>query len=124
MPDDAYTRRMQQLRSQRVFAERDRSLGFMAKDFAREVAKPFKELEGLAELWAELIPADLAEHTRLESLRRGVLHVVVDSSGINYELDRLLRGGVQRELTRRHKGNALRQVKLRVGAVDPDGPSA
>jgi len=46
------------------------------------------------------------------------------SSGINYELDRLLRGGVQRELTRRHKGNALRQVKLRVGAVDPDGPSA
>jgi len=124
MVDDAHTRRMEQLRAQRVFKERDRSLGFMADEFKRDVAKPFKQLEGLAELWAELIPDHLAQHTRLESLQHGVLRVVVDSAGHNYELDRLLRSGVQRELTWRHKGQALRQVKVRVGAIDPDGPSA
>ncbi len=117
MPEDPNTRRMEQLRAMRVRPERDTSLAFIVKDFKRDVERPFKQLAGLAELWAELIPGDLAQHTRLESLQRGVLRVVVDSSGRHYDLDRLLREGVQRELMRRHNGAALRQVKIRVGVI-------
>ncbi len=108
---------MERLRQWRAFRERDVTLGFLKDTFKREVEKPFKQLEGLSELWTELVPAELAAHTRLEALSRGVLRVVVDSAGRHYELDRLLRGGLQRELTQRHKGAALRQVKVRVGVV-------
>lgn len=117
MTGDAKIERMERLRALRAWKERDVTLSFLKDTFKREVEKPFKQLEGLAELWAELVPAQLAAHTRLESLSRGVLRVVVDSAGRHYELDRLLREGLQRELTRRHKGAALRQVKVRVGVV-------
>ncbi len=103
----------------RTWRDRDTSLAFLSDTFKREVAKPFKQLEELAELWVELVPTHLAQHTRLEGLQRGVLRVVVDSAARHYELDRLLRGGLMRELTRRHKSAALRQVKVRVGVVEP-----
>ncbi|NBC10855.1 MAG: DUF721 domain-containing protein [Planctomycetes bacterium] len=119
MADDPRLEQMERLRAWRARPQRDVTLGFLRDTFKREVEKPFKQLEGLTELWAELVPEQLAAHTRLESLSRGVLRVVVDSAGRHYELDRLLREGLQRELTRRHKGAALRQVKVRVGKIDP-----
>jgi len=118
MSKDPRVEQMERLRGWRARRERDLTLGFLKDTFKREVEKPFKQLEGLAELWAELVPDELAAHTKLESLSRGVLRVVVDSAGRHYELDRLLREGLMRELTRRHKGAALRQVKVRVGVVE------
>jgi len=118
MARDPRLDQMERLRTWRAFRERDVTLAFLTDTFKREVEKPFKQLEGLAELWAELVPDQLAAHTKLESLSRGVLRVVVDSAGRHYELDRLLREGLARELTKRHKGAALRQVKVRVGVVE------
>ena len=114
-PDDsAQHAHLEKIRGLRNRPKTDYSLGFMTDEFQREVARPFKQLEGLAELWCELLPAEVAAGTRLEALKRGVLTVAVDSSARLYEVDRRLRGGLETELVTRHKGPAFRKVKLRV----------
>lgn len=98
--------------------EPDLSLGFMKKQFKSEVERPWKKLERVSEVWAELLPADLIERTRLQSLDRGILRVGVSDSVTLYELDRVLRSGTQRELIRRIPGGgaAIRKIRL---SVDP-----
>lgn len=110
------------LRRHRTRPDPDLSLGFMKKQFEREIARPARQLAAMVELWNELVPETLREATRLESLSRGVLHVTVSSSVTLYELDALLRSGLERELVRRHRGPAFRRVKLRVGPIE--GPAS
>ena len=105
---------LERLRGWRNRKERDLSLGFLRDQFKRQVARPHKQLEKLVELWAELVPAELAAHTRLAGLSRGVLHVEVDSPAHLYELDRLLRCGLQGQIITRHSGPAMRKIQLRV----------
>ncbi len=106
--------RVARLREMRVRPEADDSLAFLATQFKHDVARPFKQLGDLAELWRTLVPEAVADGTRLESLQRGILTVAVDSSSRLYEVDRLLREGLQAQLIKAHKGPAMRRVKLRV----------
>jgi hypothetical protein len=78
-------------------------------------------MSGVTDLWRQLIPPKLLAHTRLESLTRSVLRVSVDSSAHLYELDRLLRSGLEDRLCREAKSAPLRRVQLKlVGSqVDP-----
>jgi len=116
MPLDMSTKIEQlQLRQRhRVPAEPDRTLMFLAKQFKQQVEKPYRQMQGIGGLWAKLVPGELVVHTRLDGLSRGVLHVVVDSSARLYKLDRALRSGLQREIIGRHKGPAMRRIRLRV----------
>ncbi|MEX0654511.1 MAG: DUF721 domain-containing protein [Phycisphaeraceae bacterium] len=114
MPHDPHGQRLDRLRASRNRPDPDLSLGFLQKQFQRDVARPHKQLAQLVELWAQLVPADLAQHTRLESLSRGVLRVAVDSSSHLYELDHLLRAGLERDLVRQHTGPAFRRIKLQL----------
>ena len=111
---DRHNDRLSRLRQWRNKPEPDLSLGFLKKTFKQQVEKPHKQMGDLAPLWLELVPADLAQHTKLEGFSRGVLRIAVDSSSRLYELDTLLRGGLELELKRRHKGT-LAKVKLHVG---------
>ncbi len=106
--------RIAQLLQHRKAKERDQSLSFLPDLFKREVRKPHQQLAALVGLWEQLVPTELAAHTRLESLQRGVLRVSVDTSSRLYELDRLLRSGLERELVTRHAGPAFRRVRLQV----------
>ena len=112
MDDHHADQRVERVRTSRVFKSPDQTLGFMPAQFKREVARPFKQLEGLAQHWQNLVPPDLLPHTRLNGLARGVLTVSVDSSASLYELDRLLRGGLETELVKAHRGPAMRRIKL------------
>jgi len=116
-PADAYLDRLRSWRNRKEF---DHSMSFLAGQFKREVEKPYKQLAAMAELWATLLPAALLARTKLEAIHRGVLKVTVDSSGALYELDRLLRGGLEGELITRHKGPSVRKIQLRVGPVEPE----
>ncbi len=83
---------------------------------ARQVGK-------LAVVWDEVMPAELQEHTALESFRRGVLTVKVDSAPHRFQLQTLLDGGLLREIRSRLKA-PLNRVKLIPGrfyAVDVAG---
>ncbi len=121
MAKDPYQSHLDGLRERRNRKDPDLSLGFMVGQFKREVQKPFEQLGELAEIWGELVPEELAAHTRLAGLTRGVLRVVVGSSGRLYELDRLLRSGVFDDLVTRHKGKAIRRVELKIGNVKHEG---
>jgi len=89
------------LRQSRGLQSPDLSLGFLRQQFERQIEKPARQLGDLGEVWRELVPGDLVEQTRLESLSRGVLKVAARSAGAHYELDRLLRGGLQRQIIKR-----------------------
>ncbi|MEM7680679.1 MAG: DciA family protein [Planctomycetota bacterium] len=115
--------RLERLRGWRNRAERASDLGFLGPMFQRDVARPWKKLGPLAEAWQELVPADLAERSRLEGLSRGVLHVAVPDSSTMYALDVALRSGLQTELSKRVPGATLRKVRIAIDpAVDPNAP--
>ena len=114
-PGDAYLDRLRGWRNRKDF---DHSMSFLKPQFKREVEKPFKQLLSMAQLWPTLVPADLLVRTKLETISRGVLKVIVDSSGALYELDRLLREGLEQKLITQNKGPAIRRVQLRVGRID------
>lgn len=116
-PNDGRLNNLQRWRGR---SEKDFSLHFLSKEFRQQVERPYKQLQTVAPLWEELLPAELVAHTCLESLSRGVLKVGVDSSSRLYELDQLLRGGLKRELITRHKGPAFRKIQLRVVDFDSD----
>lgn len=104
----------ERLRLSKKLPNPDLSMGFLADQFKRDVAKPYKQLGDLAELWATLVPAALVERSRLVGLSRGVLHVEVDSPAAHFEVDRLLRGGLQKQLIQGHRGQAFRKVQVKV----------
>lgn len=113
-PTDDYLNRLRRWRNR---PDADLSLGFLKKQFDRDVRRPYQQLSSIAELWFALVPSTLVEHTHLESLHRGVLRVSVDSSAWLFDLDRLLRGGLERQLITQHKGPSLRRVQLRVNSL-------
>ena len=87
------------------------------------LAKRLRQLRNLAEVWDELVPQDIREHTALEGLNRGVLTVMVDSSPHRFRLQTLLAGGLLREIRQRFVG-PLDRVRLVPGqfyAVDVSG---
>ncbi len=114
-PRDAYLDRLRDWRNRKDF---DYSMDFLKPQFKREIEKPYKQLLSMAQLWPTLVPAELCGRTKLETISRGVLKVIVDSSGALYELDRLLREGLEQKLITQNQGPAIRRVQLRVGRLD------
>lgn len=109
---------LDKLRTYRNRPPADLSLGFMQAAFKKDIQKPYKQLAGMVKVWEQLVPQPLQPKTRLESLSHGVLRVIVDSSSTLYELDRLLRQGLQQAIIRAHQGPAMRRIQLRVGVVE------
>jgi hypothetical protein len=75
------------------------------------LAKRVRQLASLAEIWDELVPESIREHTALESFRGGILTVIVDSTPHRFHLRTLLAGGLLKELQARFSG-ALSRVRL------------
>ncbi|MEM1356309.1 MAG: DciA family protein [Planctomycetota bacterium] len=125
MKPDQAQQRLDLLRQSRSLPRKDLSLGFMTEQFNRDVEKPYRQLGDLAELWREIVPDRLLTHCRLVGLSRGTLHVEADHAAAHFEIDRLLRSGLQTDLIKRHKGPAFRRVQVRLAgrsdseSVDP-----
>lgn len=122
MASDPVQDHLDRLRESRSLPKRDLSLGFLSEQFKRDVAKPYKQLGDLAELWGQLVPGRLVERSRLIGLSRGVLHVEVDNAAAHFEIDRLMRGGLQKQLIEGHKGPAFRKVQIKVVGRSESGP--
>lgn len=83
--------------------------------FKQSVKKRQEKLVQLAAYWERLVPSTLLEHCALESLHRGTLTVIVDSSSHLYELKQLLLAGLQQQLTIACKFAGLKKVSLKPG---------
>ncbi|MFN3169018.1 MAG: DciA family protein [Phycisphaeraceae bacterium] len=114
MQHDPAQEHLERLRKSRSLPNPDLSLGFLSEQFKREVAKPYKQLGDLSELWRQLVPATLVERSRLVGMSRGTLHVEVDNPAAHFEIDRLLRSGLQKQLIQAHKGPAIRRVSVKL----------
>ncbi|MFW6133039.1 MAG: DciA family protein [Planctomycetota bacterium] len=91
-----------------------RSLTTLMKyDLARRV----RRIGQLADIWDDVIPAGLREHTALDGFSRGVLRVAVDSAAHRYQLRMLLDGGLRREIQARF-GGALDKIRLIPGQFE------
>lgn len=110
---------LQSLRELRTATGRDITIAQTIAQAADDARKTHRKLGRLGELWESLVPASLASHTRLNGLRRGVLSVTVDSSAAAFELDRLLRQKLTKDLQQRFNGSLVR-VKATIGQIDPE----
>ncbi len=107
-----------------------RQVGFHVKHLStpltsylkHDLSKRVRQIGKLAEIWQDVVPPELAGHTSLETFRRGVLTVTVDSSSHLFMLRTLLDGGLKREIQSRFSG-AINRIKLLPGAsADPGIP--
>jgi hypothetical protein len=93
----------------------DKLGGEMVTFFKQCVAKRQTHLGKIAEAWGTLVPLTLSEHCSLESLSRGTLTVVVDSSSHLYELKQLLLAGIQQQMFLACKSTGLKKISLKPG---------
>lgn len=87
----------------------------MVDFFKKSVQKRQTKLASLAESWGRLVPEMLSDHCSLESLHRGCLTVLVDSSSHLYELKQLLLAGLQEQLLLACRKTGLRKITLKPG---------
>jgi hypothetical protein len=93
--------------------------------FKHSVEKRQTKLGKVALAWQEMIEEGLCEHCALDSLNRGTLTVVVDSSAHLYQLKQVLLSGVEKKLLTTCKSTGLRKIVLRPGRwYDGDGAGA
>ena len=93
----------------------------MVSFFKQSVEKRHTKLSKIAECWSALVPETLNDHCALESLSRGSLTVIVDSSSHLYELKQLLLAGLEQQLMMACKSAGLRKITLRPGRWYDDG---
>ena len=88
-----------------------------------KLGKRVKQLAKLSEVWDEIIPQEITEHTALEGYSRGVLSVLVDSAAHRFQLRTLLDGGLKREIQQRFSGpiDKIRLVPGQFYAIDLNG---
>ena len=60
----------------------------------RKLGKRVRQLSKLAEIWDQIIPRAIRDHTALEGFQNGVLTVVVDSAPHRFQLQTLLNAGL------------------------------
>jgi hypothetical protein len=87
----------------------------MISFFKQSVERRQTKLTKIAECWGRLVPETLNDHCALESLSRGTLTVLVDSSSHLYELKQLLLAGLQQQLMLACKSAGLRKISLKPG---------
>lgn len=90
-------------------------IGVEMVSFFKQVEKRNSKLGKIASAWARLVEEKLCEHCCLESLNRGTLTVLVDSSAYLYQLKQLLLGGVEKQLVAECKSTGLRKILLKQG---------
>jgi hypothetical protein len=83
--------------------------------FKQSVDKRQRKFGKIAQCWEKLVPQNLAEHCALESLHRGQLTVIVDSSSHLYEMKQMLLEGLEKQLILSCQAAGLRKVLLKPG---------
>jgi hypothetical protein len=83
--------------------------------FKQSVQKRQAKFGRIAQCWEQLVPAGLAEHCALESLHRGSLTVIVDSSSHLYELKQRLLDGLENQMKLTCLSAGLRKIMLKPG---------
>jgi predicted nucleic acid-binding Zn ribbon protein len=74
----------------------------------------------LEEAWTDTAGPDMARHTQIGSLRRGVLEVMVDNGVLLQELAHFHKRQLLEKLRRRLPGTSFTDLRFRAGVVKND----
>ena len=114
-----YEAHLARLRERRALRAGQEIAGDIAS-LKKTVTRTGKRLHEFIDAWESLVPQHLVRQTRISAYRAGTVHVAVGSSAALYEVDRLLRDGLEGQL-REHVRGTLSRVKLTLGSTtDPD----
>jgi hypothetical protein len=83
--------------------------------FKQNVQKRQTRLTRIAECFGRIVPSPLLEHCAVESLNRGALTILCDSSPHLFDLKTLLLAGMERQLLLACRGDGLRKITLKPG---------
>lgn len=76
-----------------------------------KLAKRVRQVGQLAQIWDDVIPESIRDHTALESYQSGILTVMVDSASHRFQLQTMLTGGVMKAIQERFNA-ALNKIRL------------
>jgi hypothetical protein len=77
----------------------------------KTLSKRVRQLGQIAEVWDDLIPPNLRDHTALDTFVRGTLTVMVDSASHRYQLQNQIRSGLQKSIQARCSAT-IQRIKL------------
>ena len=87
----------------------------MVAFFKESVQRRQTKLGKIGDCWSRLVPPSLNEHCALESLSRGTLTVLVDTSSHLYDLKQLLLAGLQQQILLACASTGLKKIVLKPG---------
>lgn len=90
--------------------------GELLRMFKHDIEPLHKKVGKVAEIWVALVPQMFLERTSLVSFAQGTLTVSVESSPHLYELQLLLRSGLQKQILLAGAKHGLKKISLRRGA--------
>ncbi|MDP7008206.1 MAG: DciA family protein [Phycisphaerales bacterium] len=103
---------LERLRKWRARPNKDLGIDNALHVVRKGLRKGNRQLNSILEIWDERVPQHIAKQATIVSLRGGVLEVTTDGAAISYQLNRLIRGGLLRDLQRASKGT-LKKIKVR-----------
>jgi hypothetical protein len=103
---------LKRLRKWRAMSKKDTSINDTLQAMRKGLRKSSRQSTSVVEAWDVLVPSHIARQATIVSMRSGVLEVVTDGSAIAYQLNRLVRSGLLRDLQLASKGT-LRKIKIR-----------
>lgn len=104
--------KLDRLRTYRARQERETSINETVQSVRKGLRKGNKASSSLIEAWDAAVPSHIANQATIVSMRNGVLDVLTDGASIAYQLNRLVRSGLLRELQKATKGT-LRKIRVR-----------
>ena len=109
--------RLARLAPYRGRREFDPSIDALLDSTRKRAKRDEKRLATFTEAWERLVPPNVLACCRLLGARGSTVTVEVDSSPAKYELDRLLRTGLEAKLRQLYTG-PLVKIRTRLGAPD------
>tara|TARA_X000001036_G_C20570190_1_gene762308 strand:+ start:487 stop:825 length:339 start_codon:yes stop_codon:yes gene_type:complete len=111
MDDAAF--KINQLQKWRARKVKDISIDHSMNQICKSMRKTTKQLSEIQQAWNELVPHQFQHNSIPISFKGGVLEVAVDASPTAYQMNRLVRAGLLRQLQKRCSG-ALKKIKVTV----------
>jgi hypothetical protein len=110
---DGSTDKIERLQEWRARRKKELRVDQVMNTFCRSLRKASKQLIQLQDAWLELVPKHINQVSMPIALQNGTLEVVVDAAPTAYQVNRLIRGTLLRELQTRCSGTLVK-IKVRV----------
>ena len=105
------SRKLQNLRKWRGPKDKDLSIQKELLSLQRTIKKGNKQLVQISEVWASAVPHHIQENTYPISLKNGVLEIAANGSPTSYQLQRLIREGLLKDIKERCT-SSVKRIKI------------